>query len=39
MKIVVFLKYPDIPVKDHYRIWQAIGVVLDYDLFIASHLF
>ena len=38
MKIVVFDKYPDISAKDHDRIRQASGVVLDYDLFIASHL-
>ena len=36
--VVVFDKYQDIPAKDHDRIRQASGVVLDYDLFIASHL-
>ena len=37
-KIVVFDKYQDISAKDHDRFRQASGVVLDYDLFIASHL-
>ena len=37
-KIVVFDKYQDISAKDHDRIRQASGVVLDYDLFFASHL-
>ena len=30
--------YQDIAAKDHDRIWQASGVVLDYDLFIANRL-
>ena len=37
-KIVVFDKYQDIFAKDHDRMRQAIGAVLDYDLSIASHL-
>ena len=36
-KIVVFDKYQDIAAKDHDSIRHATGVVLDYDLFIASH--
>ena len=37
-KIVVFDKYQNISVKDHDRLRQARGAVLDYDLFIESHL-
>ena len=37
-KIVVFDKYQDISAKDHDRMRQASGAVLDYDLSIASHL-
>ena len=37
-KIVVFNKYQDIIAKYHGRRWQASGAVLDYDLYIASHL-
>ena len=37
-KIVVFDKYQVISAKDHDRMQQASGAVLDYDLFIASHL-
>ena len=37
-KIVVFDKYQDISAKDHDRMPQASGAVLDYDLSIASHL-
>ena len=36
-KIVAFNKYQDIS-KDHDRMQQASGAVLDYDLSIASHL-
>ena len=36
-KIVVFNKYQDISAKDHDRMQQASGAVLDY-LSIASHL-
>ena len=35
---VVFDKYQDISAKDHERMQQASGTVLDYDLSIASHL-
>ena len=37
-KSVVFDKYQDISAKDHDRMQQASGAVLDYDLSIASHL-
>ena len=37
-KIVVFGKYQDISVKDHDRMGQASGAVLDYDLSIAGDL-
>ena len=37
-KIVDFDTYQDISVKDHDRMRQASGAVLDYDLSIASHL-
>ena len=37
-KIVAFNKYQDISTKDHDRMRQASGAVLDYDLSIASHL-
>ena len=37
-KTDVFDKYQDISAKDHDRVQQASGVVLDYDLCIASHL-
>ena len=37
-KIVFFDKNQYISVKDHDRMWQASGAVLDYDLSIASHL-
>ena len=37
-KSVVFDKYQDISGKDHDRMRQASGAVLDYDLSIASHL-
>ena len=37
-KIVVFDKYQYIPAKDHDRMQQASGAVLDYDLSIASNL-
>ena len=37
-KFVVFDKYQDISAKDHDRMRQASGVVLDYGLSIASHL-
>ena len=37
-KSVVFDKYQDISAKDHDRMRQASGAVLDYILFIASRL-
>ena len=37
-KIFVFDKYQDISAKDHDRMQQVSGAVLDYDLSIASHL-
>ena len=37
-KFVVFDKYQDISAKDHDRMRQASGAVLDYGLSIASHL-
>ena len=37
-KIVFFDKYQDISAKDHDRMQQAYGAVLDYDLSFASHL-
>ena len=36
-KIVVLDKYQDVSAKDHGRMWQASGAVLDYELSIASH--
>ena len=37
-KTVVFDKYLDISVKDHDRMLQASGALLDYNLSIASNL-
>ena len=37
-KIVAFDNYQEISAKDHKRIRQASGVVLDYDLYIARYL-
>ena len=37
-KIVVFDNYQDISAKDHVRMRQGSGAVLDYDLSMASHL-
>ena len=38
MKIVVFDTYQDISAKDHDRMKQASGAVLDFELSNASHL-
>ena len=37
-KIHGFNKYEDISAKDNERMWQASEIVIDYDLYIASHL-